>query len=191
LKNAYNVIYDRLSIKGLLSANEKRTSLQIIREIVRYRGEMFEKESEDLASLLISELHQSIEFHSPQMNSVSGYILKIFQALMIKLPNKMMRYIPCLAQYLINILNFKIIKKELKNLAVETFCEMAESCHYVILPYFHFPHLYEIIRHILLSDDHYYYYQNQLFRLIGRLGYIGQEEFIGLRVLNERNHQVE
>lgn len=79
---------------------------------------MFEKESDELATLLIGELHRSIEFHSPQMNSVSGYILKIFQALMKKLPLKMMKYIPCLAQYAINILNFKIIKKELKKLAV-------------------------------------------------------------------------
>ncbi len=45
------------------------------------------------------------------MNSVSVYILKIFQALMKKIPIKMMRYVPCLAQYAINIINFKIIKK--------------------------------------------------------------------------------
>lgn len=62
---------------------------------------------------------------------------------------------------------------------------MAESCHYVILPYFQFPNLYEIIRQILLSDDHYYYYQTQMLCLIGRLGYVGRDEFIGLRVLSD------
>ena len=53
---------------------------------MRYRGEIFDKEADGLAVLLIDELHKSIEFHSPQMNNISGYILRIFQALMRKLP---------------------------------------------------------------------------------------------------------
>lgn len=79
----------------------------------------------------------------------------------------------------------------MKKLALETFSEMAECCHYVILPYFHFPQLYEIIRQILLSDDHYYYFQTQMLRLIGRLGYVGQEEFLGLQVLNNKNNNAD
>ena len=50
--------------------------------------------------------------------------MKIFQALLKKLPVKMVRYAPYLAHYAICIINFKIIKKELKKLAIETFCEI-------------------------------------------------------------------
>ena len=103
----------------------------------------------------------------------------------------MVRYVPCLAQYSVNILNFRILKKELKRQTVITLCEMAESCRYVVLPYFHFPDLYSIIRQMLMADDHYYFYQDLMLRLIGRLGYIGQEEFMGLQVLNARNGQME
>ena len=64
---------------------------------------------------------------------------------------------------------------------------MTDSCRYVILPYFHFPDLYSIIRQMLLADDHNYYYQDLMLRLIGRIGYIGYEEFMGLQLLNMRN----
>jgi hypothetical protein len=174
LKNAYKVLFDRLSIKELLSAEEKLTVLRLLRELMRYRGEMFDKEADELAVLLIGELHKSIEFHSPQMNSVSGYILKIFQSMMKKKPTKMVRYVPCLAQYAINILNYRIIKKELKRQTLITLCEMASSCCYVLLPYFHFPTLYSIIRQVLLVDDHYYFYQDLMLRLIGKFGFISQ-----------------
>lgn len=92
------------------------------------------------------ELHKSIEFHSPQTNTISIFILRIFQDLTRKMSLKMVSYVRSLGQYIINILNFKIIKKELKRIALDTFCEVIDNCHYVILPYFHFPTLYGIIR---------------------------------------------
>lgn len=49
---------------------------------------------------------------------------------------------------------------------------MIENCGYVLLPYFHFKNLFGIVREILRADDHYYYYQNELLTLLGRLGYI-------------------
>lgn len=66
-----------------------------------------------------------------------------------------------------------------------------DHCNYVLLPYFHFPNLYSIIREILRSDDHYYYYQAELLRLIGRLGCINEEDFVGLQVLNSQNSRVD
>ena len=87
----------------------------------------------------------------------------------------MVRYVPCLASYAINIINYRIIKKELKRQSVITFCEMVESCRYVILPYFHFPDLYNVIRQILLADDHFYFYEDLMLRLIGLIGYVGSE----------------
>jgi hypothetical protein len=141
---------------------------------MRHRAELFENEAEQLAKLLLHELHKSIEFHSPQTNTISVFILMILQDLMKKMPLKMVSYVRSLGHYIINILNFKIIKKELKRIALDTFCEVIDHCHYVILPYFHFPQLYGILREVLRNDDHYYYYQTELLRLIGRLGYVNE-----------------
>jgi hypothetical protein len=68
---------------------------------------------------------------------------------------------------------------------------MVYNCNYVILPYFHFQNLYFIIREVLRSDDHYYFYQTELLRLIGRLGYINEENFMGLQNVNLRNLRVD
>ena len=103
----------------------------------------------------------------------------------------MISYAKTVGQYIVSILNFKILKKELKKIALETFCDMVYNCNYVILPYFHFPHLYLIIREVLRSDDHYYYYLTDLLRLIGRLGYINEENFVGLQLVNQRNLKID
>lgn len=103
----------------------------------------------------------------------------------------MISYAKSLTFYSINILNFKILKKELKKIAIETFCDMVDNCNYVILPYFHFPSLYFIIREVLRSDDHYYYYQTELLRLVGRLGFLNEENFVGLQLVNRRNLRVD
>jgi hypothetical protein len=58
----------------------------------------------------------------------------------------MISYTKAVGHYIVSILNFKILKKELKKIALETFCDMVYNCNYVILPYFHFPHLYLILR---------------------------------------------
>jgi hypothetical protein len=191
LKNAYYQLFDRLSIKLLINLEEKEICLKLIREIMRHRAELFENEADDLSELLIGQLYKSIEFHSPQTNSISIIIFKIFQALLKKIPLKMISYSKSIVFFIINILNFKILKKELKKVALETFCDMINYCNYVILPYFHFKHLYFIIREVLRSDDHYYYYVNELLRLIGRLGFINEENFVGLQVINLKNLRID
>ena len=41
------------------------------------------------------------------------------------------------------------------------------------------------------SDDHFYFYQVQIMRLIGKLGYINKEEYLGLRLLINKKNEVE
>ena len=76
---------------------------------MRHRAELFENEADDLAILLLGELHRSIEFHSPQTNAISIIIFKILQALLRKIPLKMISYAKAIAHYIISILNFKIL----------------------------------------------------------------------------------
>jgi hypothetical protein len=113
------------------------------------------------------------------------------QALLKKIPLKMISYAKSIVFYIISILNFKILKKELKKIAIETFCDIIYNCNYVILPYFHFKHLYFVLREVLRSDDHYYYYQVELLRLIGRLGYINEENFVDLQVANLKSLRID
>ena len=54
LKNCYKVLFDRLSIKGLRSSEEKLTGLRLIRELMEDRGEIFVGEVDRLAELLIN-----------------------------------------------------------------------------------------------------------------------------------------
>jgi hypothetical protein len=103
----------------------------------------------------------------------------------------MISFVKAIVFYIVNILNFKILKKELKKIALDTFCDIVYNCNYVILPYFHFKHLYSIIHEVLRSDDHYYYYQVELLRLIGRLGYINEENFSGLQEVNLKNFKID
>jgi hypothetical protein len=77
---------------------------------------------------------------------------------MNKMQLKMVSYVHPLGHYITNMLKFKIIKEELIRIALDSFCALIDHCHYcVVLPYFHFPQLYAILRQVLRNDYHYYY----------------------------------
>jgi hypothetical protein len=64
------------------------------------------------------------------------------------------------------------------------------SYYYVVLPYFHFAKLYALLRQVL-RNEYNYYYQTELLRLIGRLGYVNEEEFVRLQVLIDKGNKID
>lgn len=146
LKRVYNHIYDRLSSDNIVSFDEKKEALRLTREILRHRTEIIYDDAPALCNFLYNHLHRAHDYEQAEMNEILIELFKTIVDLILKIPKNVFPYAYEIADYIIKLLNSKDSEEKVKTVALSCFNELIRGCSYVIIPYFHFRNLFEIIR---------------------------------------------
>ena len=116
------------------------------------------------------------------MNEILIELFKTIVDLILKIPKNVFPYAYEIADYIIKLLNSKDSEEKVKTVALSCFNELIRGCSYVIIPYFHFRNLFEIIRQIFREGargiDH-----QEILRLLGNLGIVTKDKYDRIKSL--------
>ena len=182
LKRAYYHIYDRLESEKIVTLPEKKEALRLTREILRHRTEIIIDDAPALCNFLYRHLYKAKDYEESEKNDLLTEIFKTLIDLFKKTPRLIGSYVYRISEFIVKLLNSKDCDEKVKSFSLSAFNEIIRNCGYVLIPYFHFSNLFDIIREMLKEGSR--GVDNiELLRLMGNLGFINKDKYDRIRSL--------